>query len=118
MAGSRTLGWKHPSLTPRSAACLQDRQHSVAHRNHSPPFLSLAVRHEDDLVVPINAFDAYAVEFSLVSHSRIACENCDLTEKELLFDRPFASLNELLGGRQKLPFCLVVKSQSPTVFLH
>jgi hypothetical protein len=52
-----------------------------AHRNKSSSFRSFAVRHEDHAILPIEIFDAHAVEFPLVSHPGIPHQDHDVTKE-------------------------------------
>ena len=50
-----------PAFTSPSAASPQQRNDSVAHRDHSPAVGGLAVGHKDDFVVPVDVLDAHPV---------------------------------------------------------
>jgi len=54
---------------------------------------------------PIKILDAHSVEFTLVSHSRIAHQDDDIAEKLKGSPSPGAGL----GSFEQLPFCFIVK---------
>src|SRR5262245_38828296 len=114
MPGSGTTGRKSPACASCGAPSTQNLEHATAHRNKSSAFGGLTVGHEDHPIFPIEILDAHAVEFSLVSHSRIAHQDDDVTEK---FTRSLAPLASR-GARYEFPFRFIVKPKVSPMLLH
>jgi hypothetical protein len=71
---------KHLASTVHNLTVRAKLQDATAHGNRPSPFRSLAIRHEDHAIVPIEIFNAHTVEFSLVSHPGIPQQDHDVTE--------------------------------------
>lgn len=95
---SRALRRKHPALGPCSAACTQKIADAPAHWNKSPTLRSLAVRHKDHAIFPIEILDAHAVGFPLISHSRIAHRDHNVAEQFKGSNPPPARLGGVGGS--------------------
>src|SRR5215831_19509151 len=114
MPGSGMPAWEHPALAPRSAPCMQNLDDATTHRNKSSPLGGLAVGDENHAVLPIEIFDAHAVEFPLVSHSRVAHQDDDVAEKLKGSPSPGAGLSSF----EQLSFCFIVKPKMRPMSLH
>src|SRR5215469_13353729 len=111
---SRTLGRKHPAFCPCAPPCTQELEDAAAHRYKSPSFRSLAVRHKDHAISPIEIFDAHAVEFPLVPHPGISHQDHDIAEEFKGSPPPRAGLSSF---EQSL-FRVIVKPKVPPMLLH
>src|SRR5262249_52493949 len=98
----------------RTTTCTQKIADATAHWNKSPPLSGLTVGHENHAVLPIEILDAHAVEFTLVSHSRIAHQDHDVAEQLKGSPSPGAGLSSF----EQLPFCFIIKPKIPPMLLH
>jgi len=76
---------EYPNFLPRTAAAPKDFEGSPTHRNKTSSFWSLAVRHEDQPVLPIQVLDAHPEEFSLVPHPSVAHQDDNIAKKVMRF---------------------------------
>ena len=71
------------------------------------PLGGLTVGHKNHAILPIEILDTHAVEFTLVSHSRIAHQDDDVAEKFKGLPSPGAGLSSF----EQLLFCFIIKPQ-------
>src|SRR5215813_3211163 len=114
MPGRGTAGRKHPAVAFCATAYTQKLDDTTAHRHESSSFSGLTVGHKNHTTFPIEILDAHAVEFPLVSHSRIAHQDDDVTKKLMRSLPPLAGQS----SREKFLFCFIVKPKMPPMLLH
>ena len=76
--------------------------------------LGLTVGHENHAILPIEILDAHALELTLVSHSRIAHQDDDVTQKLKGSTSPGVGLTSF----EQLLFCFIVQPKMPPMLLH
>jgi hypothetical protein len=81
MAACRARRSKHPALLPYTTSFSQKIKDPPTHWNEPSPFKSFAIWHEDQPVFPFEVLNAHSVEFALISHSRIAHQDDDVTKE-------------------------------------
>src|SRR6266571_1877754 len=111
---SRTLRRKDPALRLCAAVRTQELEDATAHGKQSSPFRSLAVRHKDHPIFPIEIFDAHAVEFPLLSHPGISHQGHDVSEEFKGSPPPAAGL----GSFKQSVFRSIIKPKMPPMLLH
>ena len=112
-------------------------QNPIAHRNPAPATRRLAVRHEDELVGPVDLFDSDAIGLSFVPHARVPHQGYNIVEEfktlrppatetcsdyELCFHGSvkrqgaavFFDKSELRRPKNELPFFSLVQHPSQT----
>ena len=102
MPGSDTAGWKHPALAPGTTTYSKKLDDATAHRNKSSPSSVLLSGTKITRFCQSRFSILHAVEFTLVSHSRIAQQDHDVAEKFKSSPSPRARLRSL----EQLPFLL------------
>src|SRR5215469_1211077 len=114
MPGRGTAGQKHPAVYSRATSCTQKLDDTTAHGHKSPSFGSLTIGHKDHTVFPIEILDAHAIELPLVSHSRIAHQDDDVTKKLTRSLAPVAGQS----SREKFVFRFIVEPKVSSMLFH